>query len=303
MLPGLDQRLVAARPDLAAAHLHGKVEAARFVEGQPMQVSAGVVALRRAPEDDAEMLSQALHGERFTVYEERDGYGWGQCQDDGYVGWADMAALSAPVQMPSHRVAALRSYMFSEPDIKSAPLYLVSENALVHVEERSATLARCARAGWIAERHLAPLSTRSDDFLAEVVKYVGTPYLWGGRESLGLDCSGLVMAAALACGMACPRDSDMQRKWLGQSIGEPFVPERFAAGDVLCWRGHVGVVGAAVDTLVHANAHYMATIEEPLLPALGRIAQSSGPILDVRRLDLTRHRTAPTPWRAGLASA
>ena len=303
MLLGLDSRLVAARPDLAAMHLQGRLEAARFVEGVAYQVSAGVVALRRAPEDDAEMLTQVLHGERFTVYEERAGYGWGQCEEDGYVGWADMAALSSPIQAPSHRVKALRSYMFSAANIKSAPFYLLTENALVHVEERSNGLARCARAGWIADRHLALLSEQSEDFLAENLKYIGTPYLWGGRESLGLDCSGLVMAAALACGVPCPRDSDMQRKWLGQSIGAPYEPARFAAGDIVCWRGHVGVVGAEAKTLVHANAHYMATVEEPLLPALERIAQSTGPILDVRRLDLTRDRRGPTPWHAGLPGA
>jgi hypothetical protein len=109
------------------------------------------------------------------------------------------------------------------------------------------------------------------------------------------------MAGLLACGVPCPRDSDMQRKWLGQSIGTPFEAPRFEPGDIVCWRGHVGVVGPLADTLIHANAHWMATVEERLTDALARIAVSTGPVLDVRRVKLTRDRTQPTPWMGGLA--
>ena len=82
------------RPDLAAAHLRGQVEAARFVEGTPYEVIEPVTALRRAPSHDAALDTQALMGERVTVYETtEEGWAWGQLESDGYVGWLSANAL------------------------------------------------------------------------------------------------------------------------------------------------------------------------------------------------------------------
>ena len=259
----------------ADARLEGVLAAERYVETSPLQASAPAAPIRRAPADDAVQLDQLLFGERFDALEERDGWVFGQARRDGYVGWAPAEALSGPPLAPTHRVTALRAYAFGAPDIKSAPTSLFSLNALVTVEAREGRFVRAARGGWFVEAQLAPVGTGfARDPAAVAARFVGAPYLWGGRESLGLDCSGLVQAALHACGRACPRDSDQQR-----TLGREVAQAEAGRGDLLFWPGHVGVLSAP-DRLLHANAHAMAVTDEPLADALARM----GPPEAVRRL-------------------
>src|SRR5271155_4520691 len=118
-----DPRLTPARGDLAAKHLEGKVEAARFVAGEEFEISDGLAPLRRAPSSDAELMTQALKGERTMIYERNgEGWAWGQLSSDGYVGWLPDRALIKPAGQPTHRVAALRTFAFPGPSIKLPPV-------------------------------------------------------------------------------------------------------------------------------------------------------------------------------------
>lgn len=262
----LDARETLLLDTVADARLEGLVAADRYADPAPMQASAPATGIRRSPGPDATQLDQLLFGERFDVLEARGGWAYGQARRDGYVGWVAANALSGPPLTPTRRVAALRAYAFAEPDIKSAPVGLYSLNALVSVEAREGRFVRGARTGWFVEAQLAPVGTGfARDPAAVAARFLGAPYLWGGRESLGLDCSGLVQAALHACGRACPRDSDQQRA-LGREIAEADA----ARGDLLFWPGHVGVLSAP-DRLLHANAHWMAVVDEPLADALARM--------------------------------
>jgi cell wall-associated NlpC family hydrolase len=255
------------------------VTADRFVAGTAYQVSAGVAPIRAAPVGDAEQWSQALFGETVTIYDERDGFGWGQHGFDGYVGWVDMAALSAPVLPVTHRVTALRTYVFSEPRIKSAPVFLLSRNALLASEGEEGRFVKAARAGWVVKEHLAAPDVQATDPAAVAETFLGAPYQWGGKESLGLDCSGLMQMAYAACGIDLPRDSDMQR-----AVGSAVAGPPYRRGDIVCWKGHVGMM--LDDTrLIHANAFWMATVIEPLADVCARHeAGDTGPIRTVRRV-------------------
>ncbi len=259
----------------ADARLEGVVAAGRYVETAPLQACAPAAAVRRQPDGAARQLTQLLFGERFDVLEIRGGWAFGQSRRDGYVGWVAADAVAGPALAPTHRVTALRAYAFAEPDIKAAPTGLFSLNALATVEAREGRFVRAARAGWFVEAQLAPVGTGfARDPVAVAARFVGSPYLWGGRESLGLDCSGLVQAALHACGRACPRDSDQQR-----TLGRPVEPEAAERGDLLFWPGHVGWLSAP-GRLLHANAHGMAVVDEPLADGVARM----GPPEVVRRL-------------------
>jgi len=277
-----DLRITLLRDGLADARLEGVVAADRYVPTVAWQASAAVAPLRRAPEPDAEQLDQLVFGEAFDGLVERDGLVLGQAARDGYVGWVEAAALSAPLLAPTHRVSALRTYAFSRPDLKSAPACLLGLNALVTVDDREGRFVRAARAGWLVESHLAEVGRGfKADPAAVALRFLHAPYQWGGRESLGLDCSGLVQQALYACGRACPRDSDHQ-----QALGRPLADiAELRRGDLVFWRGHVGIMldGA---TLLHANGHHMAVAAEPLAEALGRIeAAGGGAVTALRRLD------------------
>lgn len=278
-----DPRLTPARPDLAAKFLEGEVEAARFVEGERLEVQAAIAPLRRAPSADAELMTQALKGERVTVYERNgEGWAWGQLQDDGYVGWLPDAALGAPGAAPTHQVTAIRSFAFPGPSIKlppvEAPVMLSRLTVMQAVEGFALT-----REGWFVPwQHLADIGRREADFVAVAERLLGTPYLWGGKSSLGIDCSGLVQLSLLAAGIACPRDSDMQQAGLGHAI-ELAEAGRLRRGDLLFWKGHVAIARDAA-TIVHANAHHMATVIEDTAAAIARIAAAGSALVAIRRL-------------------
>jgi cell wall-associated NlpC family hydrolase len=279
-----DPRITLARPDLASSALEGLVSAARYVEPTPMQCSAPVAAIRKAADAGAEQVDQLLFGEGFEVLEEANGFAFGQAQRDGYVGYVDLEALSAPVLAPTHRVAALRTYAFAEANLKMPPVALLSMNGLVTVDAVEGRYAKAERSGWIIADHLKPTEEGFETDPAGVgERFVGAPYLWGGRESLGLDCSGLVQQALYACGRACPRDSDQQQA-LGEALDIGSDLKGLRRGDLVFWRGHVGIMldGGG---LLHANGHHMATAIEPLSEAVARIeAAGSGRPTAFRRL-------------------
>jgi cell wall-associated NlpC family hydrolase len=281
-----DPRTTPARGDVAAAFLKGRVSADRFVEGVLYQVTAGVACVRRTPEPDGALDTQCLFGETFTVFDERDGFGWGQTSLDGYVGYVDMACLSAPALAATDRVTALRTYVFSAPSVKSAPMFLASLNAQITAEGREGRFVKAARAGWIFQGHLAAIDAppAAADWVAAAERFLGAPYQWGGKESLGLDCSGLVQTALQAGGRAAPRDSDMMERDLGRPVAVRDNLAGLARGDLVFWAGHVGIM-LDPDRMLHATAAFMEVVVEPLTAARARIiAAGGGDITAIKRL-------------------
>jgi cell wall-associated NlpC family hydrolase len=276
----LDPRITPARPDIAAKHLRGKVEAASFVEGTVQQVIAGIAPLRAAPSHEATQLTEALCGELVTVYETDDeGWAWGQLSADNYVGFLPAAMLLAPGAPPTHRVAALRTLAFPGPSIKLPPTDALPLGAQVTVVREQDSFAVTGSGGFIPKLHLSPIGTVESDFVAVAERFVGAPYLWGGKTSMGIDCSGLVQAALTACGIKCPRDSDMQES----ALGKPASLAGLQAGDLIFWKGHVAIARAR-NSMIHANAFHTAVAIEPVADGLARIGSTGSQVTSVRRL-------------------
>lgn len=278
----MDPRRTPARPDLAAAHLEGAVEAARYAEPTRLAVSLPVAPLTRRPEAEAPMESQLLYGEAFAAYEHDGEWAWGQAEDDGYVGYLPRAALAPAEATPTHRVGALITHVYPAPSLMARPLGWLTYGALVRVAGVEAGFALLATGGHIPVQHLVPRAHRAADWVAEAVRFTGVPYLWGGRAPTGLDCSGLLQLALAAAGRPCPRDSDMQEAELGRALRADTPPRR---GDLIFWKDHVGIMldGRRV---LHANAHHMAVAAEPLEAARARIlANGGGAVTRHARLD------------------
>jgi hypothetical protein len=283
-----DPRLTPARPDLAARHLEGRVNATRFADGVAREVIEPQAPLRRQPRPDASLETEALHGERMTVYETtEEGWCWGQLDADGYVGWMPADALGAPGPAATHKVAALRTLVFPGPSIKIPPAATLPLSARIAVARMQDTFAVTARGGFLPARHLALADAVEPDFVAVAERFLGTPYLWGGKTSHGIDCSGLVQVALTACGTACPRDSDMQEAALGTAIDWRGSAASLRRGDLVFWKGHVAIVRDAT-TLLHANAHHMATAIEPIGEAIARIEAAGSAVTTVKRLSPAR---------------
>src|SRR6185312_9843813 len=232
----LDPRINPFRPEIAASHLRGHVEAKRFVEGRRHQVLEPATALRRAPSHDARLDTEALLGELVMVYEDTDeGWAWGQLETDGYVGWMSSNALGAAGAAPTHKVAVPRAFAFARPDIKMPPAAALPMGARLAVTRQDERFAITALGWHVPEVCLVPVKTRQPDFVAVAERFTGTPYLWGGKTSLGLDCSGLVQISLQAAGKSCPRDSDMQEL----SLGKQSSVASLRRGDLVFWKGHV----------------------------------------------------------------
>ncbi|HEX6866211.1 MAG TPA: NlpC/P60 family protein [Caulobacteraceae bacterium] len=265
-----DARLTLMRDGRASVALEGVVAAGEYIEPKTRALAVPAAAIRRAPDAASEQMDQLLFGELFDVLETQGDWAFGQARRDGYVGFVEAAGLSKPAAEPTHWVSALRSYAFSAPDIKSAPLGLCSMNALVAVEAREGRFARGAGTGWFIAEDLTPVGVGETDHAGVAERYLGAPYQWGGRESLGLDCSGLVQQALYACARACPRDSDQQA-----ALGHAVEPGDLERGDLVCWKGHVAIV-TGENAIVHANAHHMRVALEPLDQAIARIREAGG---------------------------
>lgn len=273
--PGLDPRTHAYSPELVDARLRGRVAAERFVAGEPRRVRAPSAPMRGRPDETAPYASELLHGEAVRVFAEHAGWAWCQSETDGYVGQVRLEALGVPLPVPTHRVTALRTFVYPAPDMKLPAMAAFSLGAGLTlgetVETRGTRFHLLADGrGAIVAAHVAPLDAPPEpDPVAVAERFRNVPYLWGGRTSLGLDCSALVQLSLMAAGIPAPRDSDMQRDRLGTAVAGGIAGD-LRRGDLVFWPGHVAIL-TAPDGIVHASGHHMTVVAEPLAEAVARI--------------------------------
>ena len=282
-----DPRRLHANGRVAHAALIGKVAADLFVDGEDRQVRVPVTTLRSAPGGRRER--ELLFGEGFCLLEERDGYVFGYALRDDHAGYVEAAHLARPARPVSHVVRARLSHALPEPDFKTGgshlPLGLGARVAVTGDAGKWAAALIDGETRFLPWVHLRAVNQPEQDPVAVAERLIGTPYVWGGNSATGIDCSGLVTAACLACGLPCPGDSDLQEAELGHPLPDDAPLQR---GDLLFWKGHVAWV-ADPDTLIHANAYHMAVAYEPLQDTIARIrTQGDGPVTARKRLEFPR---------------
>lgn len=266
----LDRRLNAFRPDLADARLAGQVDAERFVEGVPAEVVVSKTAIRIEPNTPSAIDTELLFGEQVMVFDRRDGWAWVQSNLDGYVGYVEEHALRDPGDPKTHWVTATRTFLYPQPDMKAPPigtLSIGSRLAVTGEAETRGTRYLLTGEGAVIASHVgeigAPLGT---DYVAVAARLVETPYLWGGRSSFGLDCSGLLQLSLMMTGRQVLRDADMQE----QTVGAVIDRTDLRRGDLVFWQGHVAIM-ENTSTMIHANGYSMTVARERLAGAINRI--------------------------------
>jgi len=282
-MPKLDTRLHAYRPDLADRQLEGLIEAVRFTDGIPHQVTAPFLPVRQSPRPTAPQDTVLLHGETVRVFDSGSGWAWIQNDADSYVGYVDHNGLAASISKPTHRVSTLRTLVFPDNSIKSPPLMDLSFASAVTVKDVDGKMAVIGLAnggsGFVPSQHLAPVLEPETDPIAVALQFLGAPYLWGGKTADGLDCSALVQLAFKSCGIPCPRDTDMQENGFGEPVAFTGDETALKTGDCVFWPGHVGI-WIDPQRFLHATAAFMKCVVEPLSTAIPRISSEAG--LEVR---------------------
>lgn len=263
----MDRRFLASNGQVADRAFQGHVHAETFVEPESKRLSRQVW-LRRDPEGAVDR--ELLYGDVFDVIEVRGDHAFGRAEKDGYVGWVPANALSERVT-PTHWVAVRTTWVWAAPDFKVpplAPLHMTSRVKVTGVTGEWAVVedGRCH----VPVAHLRALGDPLDQ-LDAARAFLGTPYVWAGNSGFGIDCSGLVQVTARAAGLPAAPDSDLQEAMAGKAL-DPSAT--LIAGDLVFWKGHVALA-TGEGTLIHANAHHMAVVEEPVDTCIARIAQSN----------------------------
>jgi len=273
-----DSRITPIRRDLASAAYKAIVKRKKYVTAKLATVKSAFTPLYS--NKGSKLSTQLLYGEECDVFETKNGWSWIQSRRDNYVGYTPTINLTRKIYKPNSKVISLRTVIYTKPDIKSVTKGYLSFNSLVEVIKIKGKYSLIKNLGWCPSLDLVKIKSSKFNHIDLSKQYLDTPYLWGGRDSMGIDCSGLVQNLHQINNRPFPRDTDMQEIFVTNEVK---FEKDLKAGDLVFWKGHVAMM---IDNsnIIHANAFHMKTAIEPLSTAKKRILKSNGKIKKLGRL-------------------
>ena len=273
-----DTRITPIRRDLASTAYKAIVKRKKYVTAKLATVKSAFTPLYS--NKGSKLSTQLLYGEECDVFETKNGWSWIQSRRDNYVGYTPTINLTRKIYKPNSKVISLRTVIYTKPDIKSVTKGYLSFNSLVEVIKIKGKYSLIKNLGWCPSLDLVKIKSSKFNHIDLSKQYLDTPYLWGGRDSMGIDCSGLIQNLHQINNRPFPRDTDMQEIFVTNEVK---YEKDLKAGDLVFWKGHVAMM---IDNsnIIHANAFHMKTAIEPLSTAKKRILKSNGKIKKLGRL-------------------
>jgi hypothetical protein len=235
-----------------------------FIEPTRQYITSSRAFLLAKPQLKAEVVSEAIYGERLMVFDKQGSFCRVSRNHDHYLGWMNVADMGHSTPETTHQFSAPRGHLFAEPKVSSERLLeLCFGSGLKALQtEGDWTLVELAKGlrGYVRKTLLhpmQPLEGNGKNLTQFALRFLESPYIWGGTTAWGLDCSGLVQRVYAAFGKNLPRDTD-QQEVLGQAVSL----EDIQPSDLIFFPGHVAIALGG-SKILHANAHHMrVTIDD-----------------------------------------
>lgn len=229
-----------------------------FIEPGRQFVSSSRAFLLAKPQAKAEVVSEAIYGESLKVFDKQGSFCRVARSLDNYLGWMNVSDMSHSMPEVTHYFTAPRGHLFAEPKVSSERLFeLCFGSGLKAIQsEHEWTMVELVKGqrGYVRSTLLQTpktLEATGKNLTQFALRFLETPYVWGGTTGWGLDCSGLVQRVYGAFGIALPRDADQQEQQ-GTSVHY----QDSQPGDLVFFPGHVAI-SLGGSRIVHANAYHM----------------------------------------------
>ena len=227
--------------------------------------------------------TECLFGENISVLEKMDEWSYCKCDLDGYVGWVQNKDIGF-LPETTHIVSQVCSLVFEKPDIKSRLIFNIYLNSKVTVLTNKNNWAEIAldqnKTGFMPANHLNSIKNITMDWINTAKNFKNTPYLWGGKTYLGIDCSGLVQISLMTSGIFIPRDSFDQLLFNSKEFK---AAKYISKGCLVFWKGHVAIATSS-ETILHSNSFKMSVIEESITDVLNRLSKEEGKIIGIKQV-------------------